>query len=229
VQFQKVDGRSGLLVRSERTGGKWVAQGLRPAVGLSISPTFYGFLPGFGPLSRIRHSVQTGLSYQYTPASEVSDEFLAANGDTRVGYLGDKTQNTVSLSFNTNFEGKLRGTGDTLNASGRDNSRKVKLLSVNFTSLAYDFERARITHKTGLSTRNFGYNIKSDLLPGIDFGSDYSLFQGDPISDTAVFKPYRESLRGSVSLGATSGIVRAIGRLFGIRADTTTRGGQGEA
>lgn len=228
VQFQKVDGRSGLLVRSERTGGKWVAQGLRPAVGLSISPTFYGFLPGFGPLSRIRHSVQTGLSYQYTPASEVSDEFLAANGDTRVGYLGDKTQNTVSLSFNTNFEGKLRGTGDTLNASGRDNSRKVKLLSVNFTSLAYDFERARITHKTGLSTRNFGYNIKSDLLPGIDFGSDYSLFQGDPISDTAVFKPYRESLRGSVSLGATSGIVRAIGRLFGIRADTTTRGGQGQ-
>jgi hypothetical protein len=224
INFQKVDARSGLFVRSERTGGKWVAQSLRPAIGLSVSPTFYGFLPGFGPISRIRHSVQTGLSYSYTPASKVSDEFLAANGDTRVGYLGDKTQNTVSLTFNTNFEGKLRSHEDTLAtgaAAGPDNARKIKLLSLNFTSLAYDFERARITHKTGLQTRNFGYSIKSDLLPGIDLGSDYSLFQGDPISDTAVFKPYRESLRGSISLGATSSIVQALGRLLGFRADST--------
>ncbi|MFN8574618.1 MAG: putative LPS assembly protein LptD, partial [Gemmatimonadaceae bacterium] len=108
VQFQKIDGRSGLFVRSERTGGQWVGQGLRPAVGLSMSPTFYAFLPGFGPLARIRHSVQTSLSYAYTPASKVSDEFLAANGDTRVGYLGDKTRNTVSLSLNTVFEAKLK-------------------------------------------------------------------------------------------------------------------------
>ncbi|MBV6522686.1 MAG: LPS-assembly protein LptD [Gemmatimonadaceae bacterium] len=232
ITFQKVDGRSGLFVRSERTGGKWVAQSLRPSVGLSISPTFYGFFPGFGPLSRIRHSVQTGLSYAYTPASKVSDEFLAANGDTRVGYLGDLTQNTVQFTFNTNLEGKLRGAEDSLAAgteSGQDNARKIKLLSVSFTSLAYDFERARITHKTGLSTRNFGYTIKSDLLPGIDFGSDYSLFQGDPISDTAVFKPYRERFSGSMSLGATSGIVRFVGRLLGFRTDTSSeRGEEGE-
>ena len=235
INFQKVDGRSGLFVRSERTGGKWVAQTLRPAVGLSISPTFYGFLPGFGPLARIRHSVQTGLSYSYTPASTVSDEFLAANGDTRVGYLGDKTQNTVSLTFSTNFEGKLRSKEDTLatgGTSGPDNARKIKLLSLNFSSLSYDFERARITHKTGLQNRNFGYSVKSDLLPGIDLGSDYSLFQGDPISDTAVFKPYRESLRGTLSLGAASGIVLALGRLLGFRADTAavprTEQGQGD-
>lgn len=225
VQFQKIDGRSGLFVRSEQTGGRWVSQGLRPAFGLSISPTFFAFFPGFGPLARIRHSVNAGLSYQYTPASKISDEFLAANGDTRVGYLGDKTQNAVSLSLNTSFEAKFKGADDSLNAAGTGSSdkRKIKLLSVNFTSLAYDFERARLTHKTGLSTRNFGYNLTSDLLPGVQLGSDYSLFQGDPISDSAVFKPFRESFRGSMTLNAKSGLVLAIARWLGFHPDTATK------
>jgi hypothetical protein len=216
VQIQKVDGRSGLLVRTERTGGRFVAQPLRPAVGLSVSPTLFRFFPGIGPLSRIRQSVTPVLSFAYTPKGNISDEFLAANGDTRIGYLGDKQQNTVSLSLSTVFEGKLRSPED---STAPQQAQKVRLLSLDFTPLSYDFERARVTRSTGLTNTSFGWTARSDLLPGFDFGVDYSLFQGDPISDTATFKPFRQSIRGSLSLGATSPLARGIARLLGFDAD----------
>jgi hypothetical protein len=220
VQIQKVDGRSGLLVRTERTGGRFVAQPLRPAFGLGIAPTLYKIytLP-FGPFAAIRHSINPTLSYQYTPRVEVSDEFLAANGDTRVGYLGGNRQNVVSLGLNTVFEAKMRPASDTIPP---EQWRKIRLLSIGFTTLAYDFERARVTGSTGLTNRNFGVTMRSDLLPGFDFGVDWSLFQGDPVSDTATFKPYREAIRGSLSLSAESPLVRGIARLLGLELPAGT-------
>lgn len=212
VQVQKVDGRSGLFVRSERTGGKFVSQPLRPAFGLSVSPTLYGLFPGFGPLLGIRHSINPAISFSYTPAADVSDEFLAANGDTRVGYLGANRQNLLSLSLNTAFEGKLRPRNDSI---PEEQAEKIKLLQLGFTPLSYDFERARVTGATGLVNRSFDITARSDLLPGLDLGVGWSLFQGDPVSDTAEFKPYRETLRGTLSLGAGSPLIRGIGRLLG--------------
>ena len=76
-------------------------------------------------------------------------------------------------------------------------------------------ERAAKTGKTGLATDRFGYTLRSDLLPGLDFGSDYSLFQGNILSDTAKFSPYLESIRASFNLNAESAIVKWIGKLFG--------------
>ena len=216
LQIQKVDPRSGILVRTERSGGKFVAQGLRPAFGISVAPTLYGFFPGFGPLSRIRHSINPTITFSYTPKGEVSDEFLAANGDTRVGYLGANEQNVVSLNLSTTFEGRLKSAGDTVAGAP---AQKIKLLSIDVSPFAYDFERARVTGKTGLMTRSADFTFRSDLLPGLDFGVGYSLFQGDPISDTAVFSPYRESLRGTLSLGATSSLVRGLGRLLGLNTN----------
>lgn len=224
VSIQKVDPH-GLLVRSERTGNRFVANSLRPAFGVSASPTLYRRFPGFGPVAAIRHSISPSLSFQYTPKGEVSDQYLEAIGATRVGYLGANRQQTLSLGLNTTFEAKLRPSADSV---PEDRWQKIKLLALTFTSLGWDFERARVTGKTGLTNRNFGITARSDLLPGFDIGMDWSLFQGDPISDTAVFKPYRESIRGSLSLGPASPIVRGIARLFGIRLnDTTTSGAPG--
>jgi hypothetical protein len=225
LQIQKVDGRSGLLVRSERTGGRFVAQPLRPAFALGVAPTLYRIytLP-FGPFAAIRHSINPTLSYQYTPRVQVSDDFLAANGDTRVGYLGGNRQNIVSLGLNTVFEAKLRPGSDTLPP---EQWRKIRLLSIGFTTLAYDFERARATRSTGLTNRTFGMTLRSDLLPGFDFGVDWSLFQGDPISDTATFKPYREAVRGSLNLNAESPLVRAVARLLGVDLPAATTGPAG--
>lgn len=245
VSFQKVDGRSPLIVRTERTGGKFVAQSMRPSYGVSMTPKFYGFFPGFGPVERIRHSIEPQMSFNYVPRGNVSDEFLAANGDIAQGYLGNNQQTTIQLGFATAFEAKLRpkaaaavddsvpsdtvrppgapgatGAAGSLlggGASGTEQSRKVKLLSLTFTTLSYDFVRARkSTGGTGLNNTTFDYTARSDLLPGFDLGVNYSLFLGDPVSDTAVFKPYREGIRSTLSLDANSPLVRAMARLFGI-------------
>lgn len=213
VQLQKVDGGFGLLVRTERTGGRFVAQSLRPAMGLSIAPTLHRIYGGFGPVLGIRHTINPTLSFQYTPAADISDEFLEAVNRTRVGYLGANRQRTVSLSLNTLFEAKLRPANDTVPP---EQAPKTKLLSLNFSSLSWDFERAKVTGGTGLVNTTFGVTARSDLVPGLDIGVDWSLFQGDPISDTATFSPYRESIRGTVALGPSSPLVRGLGRLLGL-------------
>jgi len=245
VQLQKVDGSSPLIVRSERTGGKFVAQSMRPSYGVSMTPKFYGFFPGFGPIERIRHSIEPQLTFNYVPKGNVSNEFLTANGNISQGYLGNNQQSVISLGFATAFEAKLRpkeaaAVSDSVppdttrppgapgaapqggallggGASGTDQSRKVKLLSLTFTTLSYDFVRAKKSKsKIGLSNQTFDYTARSDLLPGFDLGVGYSLFQGSPANDSAVFKPYRTGIRSTMSLDANSPLVRAMARLLGI-------------
>jgi hypothetical protein len=226
VSFQKVDGRGGLWVRSERTGNTFVSQGLRPSFGLGVSPTFYGFFGGVGPIERIRHSIQPQLSFSYAPEGDVSDAYLAAIGGVRSRYSSANRQSALSLGLSTVFEAKLRApesedASDSTALQGpAQQGQKIKLLSLNFTALSWDFERARVTKRTGLNNTSFGINARSDLIPGFDIGVDYSLFQGDPQnSDTAVFKPYRTGVRAQLSLDAKSGLGRAIGRMLGLSAE----------
>ena len=210
---------SGLWVRTELSGGEYVRQSKRLQYGVSTSPTFFGLFPGFGPYSRFRHAVTTSLSYSYAPAAEVSDEFLAALGRTRQGYLGSLAQNQVSLSFSTNIEAKLASPADTATATAGGEAAgggsKINLLSMNFQPLTWDFERARATGRTGLVNDRFGFTARSDLLPGLDFGATYSLFQGSSLSDTARFKPYREEVRASFSMNRQRNPFVALYRVFG--------------
>ena len=212
VSFENVDPHP-FMLRSEFSNGAFVRQAKRPRWGLSASPTFFGLFPGFGPVERFRHSISPVISYSYAGEATVSDDFLRATNQTRQGYIASQAQNIVSLTLATNIEGKLRGKSDTVSDESK---KRVKLLSLNFTSLEYDILRARRTGKSGFVTPRFGYTARSDLLPGFDIGVDYSLFAGDPrTSDTAQFKPFRESVRGSLSLNRQSGLVAAIARLFG--------------
>ena len=207
---------SALWVRSERTGGAYVRQTKRPQYGLSASPTFFGLFPGFGRYERFRHSVSPSLSYSFSPAAEVSDEFLAALGRTRQGYLGSLAQNSVSLSISTNIEAKVRSAQpDSLSAGlPQEPGKKINVLALNFTSLSWDFERARVTKRTGLTNDRFGITARSDLLPGLDFGTTYSLFEGSSLSDTARFKPYREDLRASFTINRERNPFLALWRMF---------------
>jgi len=216
---------SGFFVRSERTGGAWVSQSKRLSYSLGVSPTLFRLYPGFGRIQRIRHSISPTLSYSYSPAARVSDEFLAALGKRQAGYLGALAQNRVNLGLAMNFEAKLRSPSDTADGDGQ----KIRLASLQFTSLSYDFERKAKTGASGFATDRFGYTFRSDLLPGFDLGVDYSLFQGDVQSDTAVFDPYRESVRASFALNSGSWIVRTIGRLFGAEPSAPAAGGQNPA
>ena len=199
-------------VRSERTGRQWVSQAKRFSYGLGVSPTFYGLYKGFGPIAAIRHSVQTSLSYSYSPRKDVSNAYLAALGQTQTGFLGALAQNRVTLGIQQVFEAKITDQSDTVSLEG---GRKIKLLSLQMSPVTWDFERARVTGKTGFATETMDFSFRSDLLPSFDAGVSYSLFQGNLLSDSAVFSPYLTSVRAGFNLGAKSGISTLLGRLFG--------------
>ena len=212
VSFENVDPRP-FMIRSQFSNGEFIRQKKRVRYGLSASPTLFGLFPGFGPVERFRHSISPVVSYSYAGKSDVGDDYLRATNQTRQGYIGSLAQNIVSLTLATNIEAKLDAKSDSV----RDEAKtRVKLLSLTFTPLDYDFQREKETGGSGFVTERFGYTARSDLLPGFDFGVDYSLFKGSPrTSDTAEFKPFRESVRGSLSLNRQSSIVGAIARLFG--------------
>ncbi|MEO8334231.1 MAG: putative LPS assembly protein LptD [bacterium] len=216
----KVDGGA-LMIRNERTRGQWVSQSFRPSFGLSAAPTLFGLFRGIGPYQRFRHSLSPTVTYSYAPPGNVSNAYLAAVGRTKystttgdtTGYLGALAQNSISLGLSTNIEGKLKSPND----SNPEAGEKVKLLSLNFTSLNYDFERARYTGKAirGLTTSQFGYTVRSDLLPGFDVGVDYSLFDAPTVSDSAKFNPFRERVTAAFSFSNGSNPFAIFTRIFG--------------
>lgn len=227
VTYQNVRGE-GFAVRSHLSGGQWVTQKKRPVFSLSSSPTLYALFSGFGSVSRFRHSISPIIAYSYASKADVSDEFLAAVGANRKSTLPAAAQNMLTLGLATNLEAKVRTGNDTNPESGR----KVRLLSLNFSSLGYDFERARVLRERigssrwyqGLTSSRFGYDVRSDLLPNVSFRVDYSLFSGDLQSDTAEFSPYREAISSSFSLDRNSAIFAPLYRLFGGKGQTTPAG-----
>jgi hypothetical protein len=203
------------FVRSERTGSDWISQSKRLSYGLSVSPTFYGLFDGFGPVTKWRHAITPSLSFSYSPSATVSAEYLEATGRSPIGYLGALAQKQATLALSTDIEAKLRQGGDS-DITHPENAKKIKVLSVAFDPLTWDFERAQETHKSGFSTDRFGGDLRSDLLPGFDFGMHYSLFQGDVLSDSSKFSPYLTDISASFNIDGTSPFVHLFQKLFGV-------------
>jgi hypothetical protein len=205
------------MVRSHLSGGEWIRQTKRPTFGLSVSPTLYGFIPGFAGFSRFRHTIAPRVSYQYAPKAGVNEEFLLAQNYDPRRYIGAISQNEFSLGLNTNIEGKGRpAAGDT--TATAESAAKVKVLTLNFSSLAYDVSRYQKTRDVmrGLTTSNFSTSISSDLLPDVRLSLQHSLFQGDNInSDTAVFSPFLTGVSGQFTLNARRNPFMLLTRLFG--------------
>lgn len=218
VSIQNADPGAAFLIRTQFTGASFVSQPKRPTFGLSVSPTLYGLFPGFGGASRFRHSITPVITFSYAPAAAISNAFYQAAGQSPIGSLAGLRQEAVSLSLSQNIEAKLKVRPD----EDPDKAKKVKILSLNFDPISYDFVRAQVTHRTlsGFTNGSWGYNLRSDLIPGFDFRQTYSLFQGDPLSDTAVFKPFWQQVSASLQLNRNSGIVAAMARLLGLAPPT---------
>src|SRR2546430_5351914 len=105
-------------IRNQFTGGQWVQQGKRLQFSASLSPTFFGFFPGIGPIERIRHSVSPSVSYAYAPGTQVSAEFAHAVDPSGRNFraLSDPQQ-TITLGLSQNFEAKLDRKSTRLNSS----------------------------------------------------------------------------------------------------------------
>ena len=210
VNIVNIDAGAPFMVRTQLSGGEYVRQGKRLEYGASISPTLFAFFPGFGPFSRIRHSFSPSVRYAYAPKGNVSDEFLAALNRTRPGYLGDLQRNQLSFGLTQVFEAKLQSPRDTAPDAGE----KIKLLQLDLSSVTYDFERAKIG-ASGITTSTFSASARSDLLPGLSARVGYSLFEGNPISDTARFDPYRTDVSIDMSIGADRNPFSVLTRIFG--------------
>jgi len=210
VSFNNVDGH-GFWIRTEQSNGVFVHQTRRISSGLSISPTLFGIFPGFGPIAGLRHSITPSFSWSYAPKADVPKAYLKALNKQPSGYLGNLASNALTLTLSQVFEAKLRNTDSTGTVQGRN----VKLLSLNLTPLVYDFERARVTHRSGFSSSTLGYTIASDLLPGFSTNVNYSLYNGDVMSDTARFSPFRTDIGASFAVNGQSGLIGALSRLFG--------------
>ena len=227
IGIEDVNPGTGFLVRSYLSGDRWVRQTKRVRGSLSVSPTFFRQYGGVGPFAGFLHGVQTSLSYAFAPGATVSDDYLQAVGLNPSTYLGSKMQSAVTFNLNTYIEAKLRS-GNTVRADTSADSvagprvaqggdeKKLRLLSLNFTPISYDFVRAdSLGSSRGWTTETFTYSAQSDLLPGFNLSVNYSLFNG-PSSDTrSEFKPYRTGVNASFSLGRESNVLSLLSRLVG--------------
>jgi Tat protein translocase TatC len=199
-------------LRNRATGGAFVIQGKRFNFALSSSPTFFGFFPGIGPLTRIRHSLNPVLSYSYSPAADIPEDFARAVATPGQPLLlrSDPTQ-TLTLSLNQTFEGKGRPQpGDTLGTT----ARKIRLLSINTSGITYDFEQAKKEGENGWRTQTLTNSFLSDLLPGFNLSITHDLWRGRAGSDTSDFDPFLSSLQTNFTLSENT--FRAIGSVFGL-------------
>jgi hypothetical protein len=198
------------MARTTFTGGSYVHQSKTLQYGISMAPTLFGFFPGFGPFTRLRHSIQPQISFGYSPATQPNTEMLRAFNRSTAGNNANMAHSTVTLRLNQVLEAKLPSKADTTPGAGE----KIKLLTINFSPITYDFERAK-AGLNGITSTTFNYRLASDLLPGFDFSVNYSLYQGNVYSDSARFKPFRTGISASMTLGRDNNPFAVLTRIFG--------------
>ncbi len=199
-------------IRNTLTGGGFVHQGKRISLGATMAPTFFAFLPGFAGFTKIRHSISPIISYNYSPAASVSQEFARAfAGAGRALSLRSPASQSVSLQLSQNFEAKGRpAPGDTLG----QNVKKVRLLSVTTSSFSYDFEQAKLPGRTGWATSQMNNTVASDLVPGFTLNITHDLWEGQVGLKGSKFKPFLQSV--STQFSITENTLRTVGSLFGL-------------
>jgi hypothetical protein len=200
------------LLRNRSTNGDFVHQGKRFRFSASASPTLFAFYPGFGLASRVRHSLSPTLSWNYSPAAKVPEEFARAlvQPGQPLQLRSDATQ-TLSLGLSQTFEAKAKmRPGDTTNVD----ARKIRVLSINTSPITYDFEQAKKPGRTGWITDVLSNSFLSDLLPQFTLSLTHDLWRGDVGTDSAKFAPFLSSVSASFAISGNT--LRSIGSIFGL-------------
>lgn len=206
------------LLRNRATNGSWVEQGKRFQFGLTAAPTLFGFLNvGLGPIARIRHSLQPIITYSYSPSAGVPIAYARAiSAPGQPLQLTSPATQLVSVSLSQLFEAKDRPTGsDTV-------GKKYKLLSITTSGIGYDFEQAKLPHRTGWTTQTITNSFQSDLLPQFSASLTHDLWNGTVGTDSATFDPFLTNV--SVRFGLSGATFRSLARLVGLAGPDTGRG-----
>jgi hypothetical protein len=202
------------LLRNRFTNGGFVAQGKRLSLSASMTPTFFGFFPGVGPLSRVRHAFSPLLNWSYAPAAQVPEAYARALDPTgRSPTRESPTLMRLSFAMSNNFEGKLRQDEpeDSLAAAQEQQARKVKLLSVQTSPIDYDFEQAKEEGRSGWATQRLTNRFTSDLLPGFSLSMTHDLWDGPVGYDTTAFDPFLTTISARFTVSS-----RTFQSIFGL-------------
>jgi hypothetical protein len=208
-----------------------------------LNTELFGFFPGFGEYSGIRHHLQPSFSYAYTP--RVAQDTIQS---LVFGRFGGREVNELRLTLNQTFEGKLRprqtSAADTAAVvaaaaelegeavvpgtqgptggqadSGPEQVRKVNLLSISTSALAYNFAPLD-TLGYRFTTPDISNSIRSDLFGGLSFDIAHSLFEERSDGDgtrrvRGRFSPFLTSANTSFRLDGNSAVFRWLGGLVG--------------
>ncbi len=242
----------GVMLRSDSTAGERIPGPTRIDFTANLQTSVYGFWPGVGPFSRIRHRIQPRINYNYSPEPDLSDrqqEFFDLSGL--------REQNAVSLTLSQTFEAKYReeeeeeevgaaaddAPGDIVvddptggipgdpadddvladavpgAAAGEpqrvSTGRKITLLSLSTSAIAYDWVRAR-EEGFGFTRTTLENSMRSDLLRGFSVRITHDLFEtpdaaGEEIESTPRFSPHLSGVNASFSVDNDSWLFRTLG------------------
>ncbi|MEO6066728.1 MAG: twin-arginine translocase subunit TatC [Gemmatimonadales bacterium] len=206
------------LIRNARTAGQFVAQTKRPQLTLTSNPTFFAFLPGVGPIDRIRHSVLPTISWSYSPQTDIPEAYARAiTSAGQAPRLTALASQTASLGLTQTLEAKAnRAPNDT---GAISTARKYRLISISTSAISYDFERAKEPGLTGWVTPQISNTFQSDLIPGFNASLIHDLWRGTVGTDSARFAPYLTGV--SASFGLSGNTFRSLGHLLGFGSDTS--------
>jgi len=212
------------FLRNRSTNGDWVHQGKRFNFGITSSPTFFGFFPGFGPIARIRHSVSPTFSYSYSPSAAIAEEYARAlAGPAGTPVLKSNPAQLLSVGLSQNFEGKAKPrAGDTTSV---ENARKFRILGIQTSAIQYDFEQAKLPGRTGWRTDALTNQFQSDLVPGFNLSLTHDLFRGPVGTDSAKFSPFLQAVTASFAISGNT--IRSVLGLFGLSHKRDSTGGNG--
>ncbi|MFW6085031.1 MAG: putative LPS assembly protein LptD, partial [Gemmatimonadota bacterium] len=235
--FSPTASLSGARFRSEETENEYVPAPGRASIGARLTTDLYGFLPGFGPFSRLRHKLSPAFTYSYSPAVEVDSALASIPGFP--GASGD-ARNVLEISLNQTFEAKLPGESEPAGEAGADTliggplpvtdsavaagpavtadpseprrperDRIITLLGIRTSALRFDFERASRGEPVLVSER-ISNTVESDLLRGVSIRITHDLFEGT--GEDREFAPFVTSL--NAGFGVSSG--QGLGDIFGL-------------
>lgn len=195
-----------------------VAEPTRLNAGASLQTNIFGFWPGVGPYSRIRHRIEPSLSYTYSPAPNVTELQRQVFG-TR--YDGLRETNQLSLTIRQTFEAKPHAREDASAAAAQDTVvgkfgevpprrlaqvQPITLLSVSSSALLYDFTRPKLG-EYGFVTTDMTHTIRSDLVRGLQLSVGHDLFsyedRSQPNSPRS-FSPRLRTVNAQFSLSSES-------------------------
>jgi hypothetical protein len=214
---------------------------IRMDANAAVRVDLFGFWPGVGPIERLRHKLSPDISYTYSPEATINP--LDSLRVAVFGRAGTRERNQISIGLNQSIEGKYkeeakregqRADSAAIDSTTTDPSkprrlpqaRKVTILSLNTSAVAYDFVAARETH--GIQTLELTNSVNSDLLRGLQLTLSHELFRpligdnptgeepgtgttGNLLEADREFAPHLRRVSASFSLSNNSWLFQILG------------------